>query len=332
MFSDLKRVSPMFPRTNKKSLFLPVLLPFLLLPILPAPLLSQENSSVSGENPEKAVELILEGSASLHGTELREALVNAAEIMLLSGNLREAGQLFEQASLAEKGRKDFYSLYRAAMIDIETGDFRKAEARIRAVSTFSDDGMLRLKAGVLQSRIYALTGMQDKALEILETLVSSSPEPPPELVLWAEDFIDSNSSSLDTDRLASLLSENSPGEYSVWSENDRILTPETAFGLYSSDSTDTVVIKDTEPETDDIISDEESETVAIQLGSFSRLENAEDLLKSLSAAGYRAGEIRKKTVNGKLYSVVVITSVPREGIQDKLIELKEKGFEGYPLY
>ena len=75
--------------------------------------------------------------------------------------------------------------------------------------------------------------------------------------------------------------------------------------------------------------DGEYEEILIQLGSFRERENADEHLMHLRDNGVDAF-IRQKNRNGETFYITL--TKPGEDIQRSLLALKEKGFEGFPLY
>ena len=318
-------------------------------------------SQADGAAPDAEIDALLD-RGDLSDEEFRLRLVEAAVIRELSGDLSSAAELYKRASLAVKGRKDFGSLYKAASLRVEIGDYRAAAADIRAVSTFADDIMLRLKALVLSSRLESAMGRTDEAIRIMSDLLSSGGEFPQETLYWAAELKETAEGSGGYESFKKLLADGGEKFRAVYDGIKKMPMPERVFGLHadagsgSSDGTegggnysmpptavdtadkapvpvqpgDTVTAADTETATAAPEPGSEEAVVAIQIGSFSHPENAADLQKTVARGGF-AAEVRKKTVNGKVYSVVVIP-VAQKDLQTTIISLKERGYEGYPLY
>lgn len=291
----------------------------------------------AGSTPEKAVETLL-SEQDLTEEEYRGRLIAAAEIKQVTGELTEAADLFKKASLAVKGSKDFNSLYRAALIRVETADYRAAEAEIRAINTFSENIALRLKANVLLSRIRMLQGRSSEALDVMAEILMNNVELSAEAYSWAKELKGSGFEGSSYENFKKVFDENKIAEKTGYLIK-KIPTPASIFGLTGKDREQIVI---SVPETQSVepaAAVTEKATAAepagndetmIQIGSFTRAENAVDLRKTVAEFGFTA-EIKKKTVNGTEYNVVVIP-VNTEDIQSVIIKLKEKGFEGYPLY
>jgi tetratricopeptide (TPR) repeat protein len=285
----------------------------------------------SGSTPETAVEQLL-SDESLTAAGFRERLIAAAEIKQVTGDLSAAADLFKKASLAVKGSKDFISLYRSALIRVEVADYRTAEADIRAITTFSDDLILRIKANILLSRIKIYQSQEDEALSIMSEILKNNSKLPLEAYHWSVELAQSSISGAAYDEFKKIYNEQNIAELTIYEIKDKIPTPESVFGLINNkNESQAMTISVPAPAESPEQSAPESEVdVAIQIGSFSRMGNAVDLKKTVLEYGFEA-IIKKKTVNGKEYNVVVIP-VKEINIQPMIIKLKEKGFEGYPLY
>ena len=306
--------------------------------IVPAHAEEQAEGPGTGTAPEDYIEKLL-SAPDLSDAEARANYIEAAEIRQLTGDLAGAAELFKKASLAEKGRKDFRSLYRAAVIRVETADYRTAEADLRAITTFSDDLTLRIKAMILGSRIKMHQGFSDEARSIMTDILRNNMELPSEAYMWASELCRSEGSGGAAEGLRKLCIEKDVEGKAEYAEAVRMPSPETVFGLLAAGgaaevSPDTgaaeamTAAESTEDQAEEVPA--AAENLVIQIGSFSRHENAEDLKITIGKEGY-AAEIRKKTVDGREYSVVVVPVEPGK-LQQTIISLKEKGFEGYPLY
>jgi cell division protein FtsN len=76
---------------------------------------------------------------------------------------------------------------------------------------------------------------------------------------------------------------------------------------------------------------QEAAFLSIQTGSYSVRENAEYALKDLKAAGFSA-EIRERTIGDTVYYRVIIPDIGSDDVEKVILELKEKGFEGFRVY
>jgi|GEM_PF-5049264 len=290
----------------------------ILILIIPFSLAAQDSGQrLSPEEYESS--LLLDGSKN--DEQRRLDYIEAAEIKQLTGDLKGAAVLFKKASLTVKGKKDFISLYRATVLNIEMAFFREAEADLRAILTFSNDAELRIKSTILSARLKKNDGAADEARAIMISIFSSSEPIPNEAFHFASEIFDDAEFS----ELCSHASANG------WSDRylklKPLITPEIVFGKYNGG----FIIAEPADALSEESSNSEALAASIQLGSFSVRENAEDLQKTVNESGW-AAEVRNKTVNDREYFTVVVPISKGKAVQQIIIELKEKGFEGYPVY
>ena len=294
--------------------FISIAVPFLLFP-------SDDGNSLS---PEEYEENLFSDIESLSEIELRENYISIAEICQVRGELQKASEYFEKASLTVKGDKDFMSLYRSALLETEMAHYRNAETKLRAILTFSDDPLLRIKSATLTARIKISQDLTDEGYSILKNIFAETQKLPVETIYLASDFYKRYNEKMDLSELKSFIEKNQSTLNSEYMEISPILNPDLVFSQFDLAMPDIYKQNDeTEPEAD--------EPAYIQLGSFSVKENADDMLKTLIIKGYEA-VIKIKKVNGKDYYAVAIMVDQSDEIQNLIITLKESGFEGYPVY
>ncbi|MDC7227191.1 MAG: SPOR domain-containing protein [Spirochaetales bacterium] len=287
---------------------------FIILVFVSINLFAEEQVRISPERRES--ELL--SDSSIDENKLRLNYIEAAEIKQMTGDLKGAAELFKKASLVVKGKKDFESLYKAAVLNIEMAAFRNAEADLRAILTFSDDAQLRIRSTVLTARLKKHQGSIEEAQEVIRSLFKTSDYIPAEALYFAADIFSND----ELTELTSIAEKNSWSlDYSVIKP---LITPEILFSNFENISDKSDVSNDDSPNIETV-------AAAIQLGSFSKRDNAEDLKKSVDSSGYTT-EIRLKNVNGNDYFSVVVLLPSGKDLQALIIELKEKGYEGYPVY
>ncbi len=326
----------LFPKILNRSMNKTVFILLLLLGAFPC--VAQDKIRTS---PEDYIRTMLETLDKTDNQEEKHTiLVNTAEVLQATGDLNGAAELFKKASLAVKGSKDFESLYRSAVLNVETAFFREAEADLRAIMIFCEDTEIKLKAAVLTARIKNINGETDEAKSIMTDILQSSRRfLPREAILFARELFTE-------EELEKIFGAASPVDFTnPYAAVAPLITPESVFGgtSRSGGTAENSAAVPNKPaaegektaekaiEKTSVEPDAKSAAAAIQLGSFSVKDNAVDLQKHLTEAGY-AAEIRSKDVNGKTYYTVTIPVDDGADIQVLLIKLKEKGFEGYPVY
>ena len=270
------------------------------------------------KNLDDYIDTLIQSAEAGQGLEKRNFLIMAAEFKKVSGDTAGAADLYEQASLAVPGQKDFDSLYKASVLYVEMADYRKAQTINRIIAAFSEDSTLRIKTAVLNSRILNLNGNTEDSFEIIKELFASLTEYPDELLYWFDEFRTLNSDLVDLSEIEPVISDKR-----LYTETEKILIPESIFGIGDNSIAETVSAE--EPETNDV------NPVYIQLGSFTVKDNAYVLLESVKSKGFQA-RLETKTVNGTDYISVIVPVEKSSEMQTLYIRLKEAGYEGYPVY
>ncbi len=292
---------------------------------------------VSEAQVDEVLSGLFENSANLSETELYQKYLEAGYISESSGNLTKAASYFEQASLAVSGNKDYEALYKSAVLNTEIADYPKSESQLKIIMNFTDNLNLVQKCRTLLSRIYFLKGEDSDSIDLIEDVFSRD-HIPFEAVFWLEELSKAADSNLD--KINGIISRNKDkiaGIAELVNFSD-FPSPERLLGFFRQNSEEEfiTVSNQTEKEEDLIESDNESAvdnkaTISIQLGSFSVKKNADELLKKLAAEGYNV-KLSKKTVNSRIYHVVLMPDIPADKLQDMIIRLKENGYEAYPVY
>jgi len=293
------------------------------------------------KEPHKLVDSLSRILPELSPDNLRRGLFRLAEAEEMLGLLDEARQHYLQAAFAGSGDRDVAGMLNSAAILLELGGLDEAETICKAVLNTADDPVFLEEAAVQLSRLRYLNGQPDEAWTVLENRVFPvSDEKTASTLYWVYRLAgmtnrpDKQSQALET--LTSRYPE-SP-EYALLTGGaEGFPSPLSFFGLMDlrKDKTAEEVsehIPDTARDRETSIGTAVSErTVMIQTGSFLDRENAEYHVKDLGDAGFSA-EIIRNEMSGKLYHRVVIPDVPLEEVQNYLIRLKDKGYEGWPLY
>lgn len=268
---------------------------------------------------------------------LRQGLALLAVVEELFGSLDEARQHYLQAAFAGSGERDVPYMLHSAELLIELGGLEEAGTICKAVLNTADDPGLKESASVLTSRIAFLEGSAAQAWAALEPHVLPMKEniSAPALY-WVYRLADL--SNRDEEKAAAAQSirtkyPGSPEQLLIDGGAKEYPSPLTFFGLLETHTAFTKQVEPAEepPSQTDTPHDEEPRNIMIQTGSFTDRENAEYHVKDLSAEGFSA-EIVTKTISGKVYHRVVIPDVPADESQEYLMRLKDRGYEGWPLY
>ena len=270
-----------------------------------------------------------------------EVLKKLATLEELIGRLGPAQQHFIEASFAIPEKKDFSCLLRSANLLFELGEYRSAEVQAQAIVETCKIELLVMHASTLLSRVYYVTDRVEHATALsLEMLVDENITPG--ALLWLYKLGGYTAQVDVSNRALSLLRERYPEsvEASLLEGGvDYLPAPSLFLGPKPKDESPNLEeeagTSREESEGGEVEADsgfsEEDILVSIQTGSFSVLDNAEYAIKDLKTAGF-AAVIRQKKVNDTLYYRVLIPEVPSSTVAEVILLLKEKGFEGFPLY
>ena len=273
-----------------------------------------------------------------------DLLVALAELQEITGDLLSAQKGYVNASFVVPGNKDFESLLSSARLLVEMGEYRDAEAQARGMVETAKDTKVTGAALVILSRIYAATEREQKAVETAIRSMEDPQNPPSvEMLYWAVELgrrVDNV--PLESTALAVLETEYEGSLELALVSGDITAVPAVAnlfsFGLDASSGDNTTrpgidleAVDETDVETENIDETPGPAFLDIQTGSFLVKENAEYALQDLETEGFQA-IVRERLIGEKLYYRVVVPDVPAETVQNVLVQLKERGFEGYPLY
>ena len=249
-----------------------------------------------------------------------------AQIEEITGNLESAQRNYQSASLSIPEKKDFESLIASANLLNEIGNYRGAEAQAKVIIDTCRDTNIRQNARVLLSRVYFATERENLAIGIVQELIREEPEDlgPGELFWIIEIAGYEGKDKLSSDAGKLLLSKypGSPEAHILNGAVDRLPSISLFIG---PEETEMDQVKEPEIET------AKTEALAVQTGSYSVRENAEFALKDLEAEGFKA-VVRERKVGDTVYYRVLIPDIDANSVENIILELKEKGFEGFRVY
>lgn len=258
--------------------------------------------------------------------------LSLAGIDEITGNLESAQKYYQSASLTIPGKKDFSSLLSSAVLLFELGDYRGAEAQATVIIETCRIDELVSGAELLLSRTFFATDREDKSLQIAFDLLKKDPITlQPAALLWIVEL----SSYLEKNdlkkRAIEILLTSFPDtpEAAIYSgEIGRVPSPSLFFGLRQAKiglSAEEIAVENEAADSEKTI------VLSIQTGSYSVRDNAEYALKDLEKEGFTA-EIKERKVGDSVYYRVLIVDVNSENVDKVILELKEKGFEGFRVY
>ena len=287
------------------------------------------------------IELLSSALAQSSEPESRNALLVArGRIQEIVGDLASAQESYQEASFVVPGKKDLESLLSSARLLFEIGEFRDAEAQARGMLQTVDDAEVRTDAAVILSRVYAATEREGRAVETIRQVLGSSGDG--SALLWAVHLARlTEDADLEADALEQ-LEANHQGSMELAlavGTIDALPSASQILGLGGIGPAAEVALEQTQTVASDtraenqtvLVESAEPEYIDIQTGSFLVRENAEYALKDLRGEGFEA-ILRERRIEEKLFFRVVLPEVPAAEVQQTLVRLKERGFEGYPLY
>ncbi len=297
-----------------------------------------------------ALEAISTQLDRLSGMRRAEAVAATAELHALRGDLESAADAYAEAARSAKaGASDpghaASARYRVeeAAIRLEMGDVDSAARLADAAVGAARDPEVQRRAALLQARALFAAGDTDAAFDLARTL--SEAEHAPTLQPATLLFLYRLSLRLERDdeaerarRLLSELYPDSPemmlvsggsgvSEFprpSAFLGPDALTPPAGAAGTGDAGDGSSAGAA----AADDARS-AEGEPRGVQVGSFKSMENARDMRREISSAGFTAEIV--DAPGGEFHRVII--AVP-EGTdpQRLLIRLKEEGFEGFLVF
>jgi tetratricopeptide (TPR) repeat protein len=259
-------------------------------------------------------------------------LLDMARIEEQTGRLEMAQLHYQSAAFAPPGSRDYRALYQSMLILIDLGDLTQAMLQARQIAEDSSDPELIPRAKVQQARILQLQGKENEALDVAASLIQSMENLPADVLynVWLlyrsiEDHGEGEAGT--AEEVRQILEEKFPDspEYGmILGRVGAVPTVETSLGLRLPEP-------DSKGETRSGEVSESAASRAIQTGSFRDAENAAYMSRELEREGFTSVVVQAD-VGGRLYYRVLVPVAFGESEQELLLRLKEKGFEGNPVY
>jgi len=294
-------------------------------------------------DPKEALEIMQKYLPVLEEDKHRHTLLlDMARLEEQTGRLEKAQLHFQSAAFSLAEKRDYASLYNSMLLLIDLGEYRQALMQARQIREDSGSGDLAQRAKVQEARVYLHQDNSKKALEMAESVFNERKRLPADVLynLWLVfRSLDDKMGGADrvkksAEEVLQRLSETYPDspEYRlIQGSVDVVPTVELSMGLRSGSTAG--------PESRDVAKDEEKKkevpeiegSRAIQTGSFRDADNAGYMQRELEREGFHAIVVQKDS-DGKIYYRVLVPIAFGESEEKIILNLKEKGFEGYPVY
>ena len=311
----------------------------------------------SVEDPSEALELMYKFLPVLENDEERHTLlINMARLEEQTGKLQKSQLHYQSAAFTGHMSRDYYALYHSMLILIELGDYDYAMVQARQIMSESGDTLLTRRSSLQTARILQLQGRQTEALTIVEELSSERKSLPADVLYTGWTICSAMPDEIN--RAAEAAAEfrtelknrfpDSPEYGLLTGKNSAVHTVELSLGLRGGKTDKDLTVKkltdagkasaseeksaeNKSEDRPDETSAEPEKSTAIQTGSFRDAENARYMQRTLEDEGFTVLVTQAKTGEATYYRVLV--PIPFDGSEEQLIlQLKEKGFEGYPVY
>lgn len=268
---------------------------------------------------------------TLAGDKRRAAWLSLAQLQLLSGDYAASGASFSEAAFSIPGSRDDGALLRSALCFLYTGDFERASSNIKTILLTSRDEALIPQAQQIGLIIEAFRG-DPAALENLSRMVSDPSFKDTKngllYILYKLTGKQEYSMSLTKDNgetlEASLLQDPSVSlKYSplwLFGHIDTLSVESSGPESSAERIAESGVKNATVPQT-------QTEGPLLQVGLYSQKENAQKMIERLQQKGFQ-GSLGTRTVNNTSYWIVTVEGGPN--YQQKIMQLKDAGFESFP--
>lgn len=268
------------------------------------------DSVKSTENIDEAISLLRTHIPQLKiSSEKKYTLRLLGEYEELRGNYKSAQKVYSQAS--ELGDSDYSMLYRSALMLHYMGEYSRSELILLSIVRNSGDQDIKKKAYLLLARSFLARGDTEGYAEVKKQ-ISSSNNPLNRFYLGGhlQDFPLAPEYLLNRGQIQFLPD------------------PLVSLGIIGSNEDKIRTMEEDKPSP---VEKTGEQVFLIQTGSFIDRENAEYLSKDLKALGFTT-YVEKQQINGKLYNKVFVTAGSVEEGRKLILKLKDKGYEGYPIY
>jgi tetratricopeptide (TPR) repeat protein len=242
-----------------------------------------------------------------------------AQIYELSSNLHDAQINYQNSALCMLDKIDYKMLLKSAEILILKGDVIHAESQLNEIILNSRDSSIISYAEIIYTIVQLLQSSKQPDISdhtfntpktlYLVYLIAMANSIPLEIESKKQEVLEEYESSPEAALLRNKIKE----------------LPDiiSSLGLLNSSDKVTLIKEIFNPST--------AQNFMIQTGSFTDPENAYYLMIDLKEAGF-SPVVEVQKINNTEYNKVILYFSSEENLRETLIQLKEKGFEGFPIY
>ena len=265
-------------------------------------------------------------SACTNRKNSKSIILHRAFLEEISGNISEAQQLFEFANMRSTELSDVSNFFHSIRLLITMGELDRAEAQTMAIVSTSADNSLVFRGKLFLAYIKQLQGKIKEGTTLLDNAAKYT-----EKMSLQDAYLFYNLSQIYTnerysEKALKILSSVYPDsiEYAEIKNGNVVIEP----SLHYFESYYTAA---PEGDASEEYAQKEHNSVRIQTGIFSKQDNAQTLVSALEKEGFTAEAIRIEREDSVLFRVVS-PPMPTADSQEYILQLKEKGFEGFLLF
>ncbi len=250
-----------------------------------------------------------------------------ARLQLQSGDYQGAAASYSEAAFSVAANRDEEALLRAALCYLFVGEFERASSTVKNLLLTSRNSQIIEQAQGVGAVIDAFRG-ENGALQNLELMLQDpargAQKPALLYILYHLTGKEAYVQGLKKEwgnSIESALLEGSSAALKLsplWLMGTLVPQPSQVQNL-AAEPKEIQQNKDIAPQ----------EEILLQLGLFNQQGNAQQMASRLQEKGFKA-EIRKRMVNGAEYWAVTV--VGGANYNQKLMELKNAGFEAFPVF
>jgi len=247
--------------------------------------------------------------------EYRTALITLGKYQELNGDISSAQQSFEKGADIPTLKTDYTLLFNSAVLLLSLGEYDKSKTQLLQVLSGNKKENIFYRTNILLAKIYLYKGESRLFKKAVKTIEMGKEKGIP--------LVDYFLFRIDPDSLPDKIQKESPENMLRAGDISLLPTAENVFNPLKKETT--------EIQKQQKVTVDTQQKFSIQTGSFLDPENAEYLKKDLQKLGFKAF-VEKQTINGVIYYKVLIDAVNPGKVPEIILKLKDKGFEGYPIY